>query len=171
MIVVPSIILTLPQYHEAQLYGYMRFKNALEEDRKTINGISKDGLDAIHSDLIGAMGERSYAKWKDKPWIMAFIQGDLRNGNFRKPSDFGPVDVKTKKEGGFYLPLQKGDPEDRCYVLATARLDSLRVSFNGWIWGYDAKRKEFYGDPFGKGRPCFAIHEDALNHSWDKFPF
>ena len=92
---------------------------------------------------LGAIGEYCVSKATGIPW-------DTSPERHARGDDVGPILVRTGQKGGRFLIIRPKDKDDKIHVLVTGDKDEYLV--HGWIWGRDAKRKEWLTDK-GLDRP------------------
>jgi hypothetical protein len=149
-----TVELTEQEYEEAIAIGLKRMKCGIELNRKQESGIPAQEREM--DDLLGALGERAYAKWRGLPVeSIAFYPADLRaHTRGEKPSDFGPVDVKAKQKGGTYMLVLENANIKHIFVLASAKVGDYFVNLCGWEQGKVVmNRQKYWGQRRNTGRP------------------
>lgn len=118
--------------------------------RRDAHGASpEDGL-LLHQQ--GATAEAAVAKHFGFWWSGAL--NDLRAG------DVDYLQVRSTQHAKGCLILHPTDPDDDYFILAIGSAPTFRLA--GWIRGRLGKRKEFWTDKAGNGRPAFFIPQSAL---------
>lgn len=150
------------EYDEAMMSSAKRRARAIELCRK---GKNKQAAQYLERDnRIGCLGERAYLVRYRLPFsMMDYYPFDLRaRTGGRKPADFGNHDVKTKQHYGSHLLVQKDDPPEYVYVLASAAIGDRVVELCGWQRGEVLMHPDYYGDKKNTGRPCYWYPMDLL---------
>jgi|ERR1017187_409896 hypothetical protein len=113
-------------------------------------------------DRAGAHGELAVAVLTGfSPWW----SDEVNTSGAGHDPDVGSLQVRTRKHHHYdRLLIQPDDPKDAAFIHCTTELDSLDVvRLYGWSLGAWVQRQEFWGDHFGKGRPCFALPQVRLH--------
>lgn len=142
--------LTASELFESAVAGLMRHCCALRDRRTPRRGA--EHYDGWGIDIEGACGERAVAKALNRYWQGA---GTFRGG------DVGALQVRTRSQHDYDLPIGTTDADADVFVLVTGRAPSFRV--RGWVYGYEGKLAEYWGDPTGFGAayyvPASALHD------------
>lgn len=146
-----DVSLTSEELQIAAMVGLMRQIQNLFAGRDDADGASPESGWQYH--LEGAAGEMAFAKWADKYW-----SGNLGN---LKADDVGMMQVRTRSRHSYELIIKERDPDDRIFVLLTGLAPHFRL--RGWIWGWEGKCKEWYGDICRNGRPNYFVPHAALH--------
>lgn len=132
--------------------GLERNVEALREGRTPSAGFSKvEGAWEIH--VQGACGELAFAKAADRFWA-----GSVNR--FGCSGDVGRVEVRTRSRHDYDLLVRPGDADDSVFVLVTGVAPEFLV--HGWVWGEEAKRKEWLRD-YGGRPPAYFVPQAVLN--------
>ena len=59
---------------------------------------------------------------------------------------------------------RRGDAPDHLYLHVTGEPPTFRI--HGWIRGDEGQRAEYWGDPYGTGRPAYWVPRAALLDLW-----
>jgi hypothetical protein len=102
----------------------------------------------------GALGELAAAKALNVYWPASV------NAPKNEP-DLPPYwQVRTAERPGSRLIVREDDADDQRFVLVVGVCPDYTVV--GWILGGDAKRDEWIEDLGGRGHPCWAVPQSAL---------
>jgi len=101
----------------------------------------------IDEELVGAMGERAFAKW------LGVYGGDSVN-TFHSIPDCGEFEVRSTALKAGKLIVRDNDAGERRFVLACVGLDG-RVILRGWLSGREAKQERWKQDPGGRRSSWF----------------
>lgn len=145
-----AVKLTASEMIQAAVVGSMRQVQNLTKCRRDAHGLSPENGWQVH--IEGAAGEMAFAKWANRYWSGNL--GDLQ------ADDVGQTQIRTRSRHGYELIVHPDDADERVFVLLTGLAPTFRI--RGWIWGWDAKRSEFWKDPAG-GRPAFFVPHVALH--------
>jgi hypothetical protein len=152
-----EVVITLtPEIIEyADNIAALRQGTAFLKKRPNTNGLigSFDKLLAIHR--MGARCEAAGKLYFNPIRWHAFaerIKGLPDLGNF--------IDVKGRAREFHNLIVQKDDEDDFAFILVCAERHP-DYTLCGWLWGFEAKRPEFWDDPAG-GRPAFFVPPAVL---------
>ena len=150
-----KITLTSAELLQGAIVGVMRYVQNVKRgsvDRKGAE-TAKNGWQ-VH--ITGAVGELVVAKHFGKFW-----SGSIGN---TKAADVGNLQIRTAFAGGRTAPhliLHADDDSDAPYFLVSG--SGLDYEIYGWIMGRHGKAPQFWGDPFGTGRPAYWVPASALH--------
>lgn len=157
-----TALLSWDEFEFAGLVGVKRHVTARREQRPHFYGA--DDNDGVNPDVRGAAGEMAFAKWSNRYW-MPWTSGDLQ----LLEGDVGRVGVRTRPSGKKpprdHLLLHPDDPDSVPFVFVQGpsyEPEGARFTLVGWVHGAEGKKKEYWGDKFGTGRPCFWTPIPAL---------
>lgn len=120
--------------------------------------------DPISMDCIGAVAEKAVAKHLGRPW------GAHVNKLNGEPDIWPDIEVRFNNQdsGPLYLRPPKIYP-DRKYFLVRGRFPTFEIV--GWIPGAEGMQDCYWGDPGGKGRPCYIIPAAKLHEPPPAFAY
>lgn len=134
----------------ADLVGAARRVQSMQRGHAMTYGCQPQNL--LNTNLGGAEGEIATAKGLGIYW-QAIV------GNPDAP-DVGPYEVRTNTSQRWDDTLMHPrDKDDRAYIGVLAFPPDFEIM--GWIWGWEAKRQEWWRDG-EKGRPAFFVPRPAL---------
>jgi hypothetical protein len=133
---------------EATACGRKRFESAKRKKRKDYLG--EPSLD---SHVLGALGERAFAKWINEPWTCSM------NG-FGGAADVRGVQVRTVPKTSGELKVRADDPDRRPCVLVVSH--GARLWLRGWLLAAEARRLGSTADPGDRGRPATFVKPGLL---------
>lgn len=139
------------EMHIASMVACLRQTENLYAGRKDAHGASGNDGEGWGLHILGCLGEMAVAKALNIYWNGALGNLDA--------DDVGEWQVRTRSEHHYDLIVHDSDPDDKRFVLVTAKPPLFRI--HGWILGVKAKEKQFWKDP-AKGRPAFFVHKLAL---------
>lgn len=144
-----KVTLTGQEIMQGAFVGIMRQTQNLRDSRIQAHNVGK-GLDwQMHVE--GALGEFALAKLLGTFWSGAH--------SFRGV-DVGKWQVRTTPHDNGSLILHDSDADEDRFVLMTGGNGEYVV--RGWILAAAGKRKHWWRDPTGKGRPAFFVPQSAL---------
>lgn len=148
-----NIILTKIEKELALFISKQIFEYNRKINRNNYNNLKLDDKHDIELDILGICGEIALAKYLNVYWEPNITGGFAY--------DIYPnIQVRTTKhENGRLIVHQKDNDNDR-YFLVYANNDIFTIK--GWIFGKDAKQKEFWCDPTGKNRFAFFVPSNRL---------
>lgn len=117
-------------------------------------GASENESEAI--DIYSCRGEMAVAKYLNLFW-----SGSL--GDYKAVDVGGLVEVRTVNKKGRRLIVHPEDRDWAPYVLVDAS-DAPNMLLIGWMYGADAKNKDYWSDPTGMGRHAFFVPQDDLRY-------
>lgn len=140
--------LTPNEYIMAAHVGFMRQTSNICRGRNDAYGYTGIGYD-IH--ILGCLGEYVVAKYLNTFWngISALGVKDVGKN----------IQVRTTAKKDNRLIVHPDDADNDCFILVSS--DGLRFGIHGYIYGVDAKRKEWWQSP-QKGRPAYFVPQSAL---------
>lgn len=133
-----TIDLTLDELTQAAISAVLRQVENLGIGRRDRFG--PEDLDGWGVHIEGAAGECAVAKALGAYWAG---KGTFRGG------DVGDLQVRTSERDDARLIIRPDDPPAAIFVLVTGK--APRFDVRGWIRAHDAKRREWWSDPNGKG--------------------
>lgn len=151
-----KITLTRPDIERAAEIGVRRHIEAIIGGYLD-HAVRKDNGWTIH--IEGAAGELALALWLGVPW-----DGDVNT--FKSKPDVASLEVRTRLEDTWDLIIRKADTDDAIYVLLTGKVPTFDI--RGWIWGRDARRREWLQNYGGYGVAHF-VPQSAL-HPMSELP-
>ena len=104
--------------------------------------------------LEGVRAEMAVAKYLDVYWRPSL--GRQRNGE----RDVASFEVRSRKRADGGLILHRQDPDEAVFILVVPAPPVFRLV--GWIRAKEGKREEWWGDPYGYGRPAFFVPQPML---------
>lgn len=144
-----KVELTTTEWLQAMNVGCMRAAKARAGGLTQRWGGRPEWSDANH--IMGATGEAVVAKHFGVFW--------LGTGEVGGP-DVGGIQVRANRRPSDSLMLHESDANGAVFVAVT--VVEGRGWLRGWIHGRDGKRREWWRDPTGQGRPAFFVPDDAL---------
>lgn len=147
-----SIIVTLtwPQAYLAAAGGiYLRLNSLMGGMKDTHPNAAEDGWTY---QIEGFAGEIAFCAALE-------IFCPFRVGAMSLP-DVGIVEVRTMREHHFDLKVKLGANDETPHALVTGRIPQFRV--HGWVYGREAKRKEWVRDFQDRGQPAYYVPQRAL---------
>jgi len=151
-----KVCLTSKEVRMCALSGVDRVAESLiENDRGETYGSARNA--SVWSRHIeGACGEYVVAKCTGRFWPGA---GEVFDPNI--PWDIG---VRTTEWPTGSLILHPDSPDHHTFWLVTGSLGDYTVE--GWLYGADGKKDEFWTEKNNNGRPAFFIKRPYLNHDF-----
>lgn len=155
----PRIVtLSWPEVHYGVGIGSRRQMFALQKNLQHANGLESSINDwSIH--IEGACAEEAVAKY-----LNIFWSGSI--GELLTP-DVGKFQVRSTPLAHGRLIVQKKDPDDAVFILATGTIP--RFIIVGWMYGHEAKRGEWWCDPQGTNRHAYFVPQSALHLDVERF--
>lgn len=153
---LPEFHLDLAEQRYLEIIGALR--HAENVNRPNGYNLDRDGRD---EDVLGVYGEYIVAKWLDRFWCPV-----VDNPWTELEGDVGRIQVRTTKLREPHLICHDRDPDDAVFVLVSRKAKNhFRVE--GWLFGREAKDKQWWGDKFNKKRPAYFVPEHVLYHPAD----
>lgn len=146
------VALTDAEAEFAALVAFRRQIENLRRGRRNAHGAEVSRGWDYH--VRGALGEAVVASWAGVPWSGNL--GDL------SADDVGSLQVRTRARITDDLMIQPNDKADRRYLLVVPAPGVLTYRIVGWIMGRDGRDPQFWGDPYGTGRPAYWVPQAAL---------
>lgn len=129
--------------------GVMRQVQNLRKGRKDSYGFQGLGWE-VH--ILGACAELAVAKLTGTFWNGAL-------GNL-SADDVGELQVRYTDKPNGRLIVHPKDQDDKKFVLVRGAPPKMLVV--GWMYGRDAKKKEYWDDPTWQNRPAYFVDNDDL---------
>jgi hypothetical protein len=149
------VTLTPAMVDYADAVGCMRHGSAVIKRRARGNGPVGSFDFVLGKDRLGARCELA-AKQYFNP-----VKWNSFSAKFYGEPDLGDfIDVKGRSETWQDLPVQEDGEATFAYLLVYPDPHPV-YCLRGWMWGFDAKKPEFWGDKAKSGRPCFYIPQDS----------
>lgn len=105
-------------------------------------------------DVLGACGECAVAKATGRYW------SGMGTGYDPTADDVVGLQVRHTVLPTGRLILHPADPDETPFVLVTGTDPVFRLQ--GWIFGREGKRPEWFEDPQGSGRPAYFVSQSEL---------
>ena len=146
---MPSLIELSPaEIQMASFVGCQRTVQCLQNGSKHRYG-AKD-TETWQMTIEGALAECALAKHLGLFWSKGTPGA----------TDVGPHDVRQTHDHSYSLIIHPTDDDNRRFYLVTGILGKYVV--RGYMYGRDAKRKEWWRDPTGKNRWAYFVPQSAL---------
>lgn len=117
---------------------------------------SKDHFDtpSVESHILGAQGERAFAKWLGEPW-------ECTTRRYGASPDIRGCQVRTASAPK--LPVKVRDSDGHRTPVVSIVANAPRFWLRGWIMAGEAKRHpEWIDDPGGRSAPAFFVPTPSL---------
>ena len=137
------------EYMAAMHVGLMRSCNGRKLGLQHAHGADNGDTEAMN--IPGAVGEALVAKFFNVWWGG---YGDVGG------ADVANIQVRTHTTPGYRLILHPTDRDTDIFVSVLVQQGRGRLV--GWIRGEDGKRRDYWQDPTGTGRPAFFVPNSAL---------
>ncbi|MEM4382422.1 MAG: hypothetical protein QXX19_09365 [Candidatus Caldarchaeum sp.] len=145
-----TVTLTDEEIFLAMTHAVVRYTNRIRANSKPVNKQER----SLEADAVGAVSELAVAKALNKFFPAGFRETDV--GEYE-------VRATTRKDGS--LIIRERDSSAKRYILAI--VDLPRVIIAGYVWGWDAKKPEYWRAP--NGRPgAYFVPQSALRPLEDK---
>ena len=154
---VTPVIITLTPDELAQGIACGKHRFATKE------GKDRMGRDDESSHVVGATGERAFARWLNEhglrmPWRCS-------NHEYHGAADFAGCQVRAQRQRAAHhgTKVKKDDPLS-IPVVSFVELDpgGARYLFRGWMIARNARRPEWWKDPGNRGKPNWFAPDSAL---------
>lgn len=126
---------------------------AVKDGRKDKHGL--DPSKALETHLKGVWPEQVVAKCFNRYW-------DGSVNTYKRKPDLDGVEIRGRSKHSYDLMIRTDDDPSKAYVLVTGTPPTFVV--RGWIYGKDARRKEWWLNPDERGWAWFvpqsALHTD-----------
>jgi hypothetical protein len=133
---------------EAFACGKKRFDRA--QARKAKDHFGQPSLD---SHVLGAQGERAFAKWLGVPW-------ECTVGRYGGAADVAGCQIRAVSDAKLQAKVRDSDPGRIPVVSIVA--SGARFWLRGWILARDAKRIGNVDDPGNRGAPAWFVKTNDL---------
>ena len=156
-----SIHLTGQEMVIAATIGIRRRIDSLCNGFQERNGAANASIsDQWYWNVLGACGELAVAKSTGRYWAGAI-------GQKKTEADIGP-DIQVRTRGNqkmdpasVDLIVREDDSDHFRYVLVLGHPPDMIIA--GWIWGFEAKQKEWFGDNASRNSPVYWVPQSALH--------
>lgn len=100
----------------------------------------------------GVLGHTAFCKWHKSYY-------DINMGNYSVADVDNFYEVRTHPHE--YLIIHPTDRDNKPFISVRGRNGEYKL--DGWIYGIDGKKEEYWCDKFNKNRPAFFIPVNTLN--------
>ncbi len=133
---------------EALDCGKLRLDRAKKSKRKDYLG-----FDSIDSHVMGARGERAFAKLIGEPWVCSL-------DGFKGAPDVRGCQIRTVPKTSGELKVREDDPDGRPCILVVDHAPRFWV--RGWLLAGEARKVGVVKDPGGRGKPNYFVDPGHL---------
>lgn len=144
-----KIVLTQAEMQQAAFVGCYRNAENIKKGRRARYG-ANNKRNGWQYAIEGALGEMAAAKACGVFWSGAHDFG---------AEDILGADVRTSSFPDVF-PMHDKDNDDRKFIGVFGAEGTYDVE--GWLWGGECKRKEWFSDRFRNGRPAYWVPRDKL---------
>lgn len=153
---IVKVYLTLEETLLAAAVGFYRQEESMKKGLKDAHGYN--GKDAWETHIMGAQAEQAVAKYLGVPWSESV-------NTFGAPDIDPDIQVRTFKNPEDPYLLVRPNDKDKERFVAVYRIDQFTYKIFGWMYGKDAKKKEWIRDPNNRGFAYFVPFENLTNIS------
>lgn len=148
-----EVTLSWAECEAAAYAGMKRQLLALHDDRPDFHGFKEDPwgthIESAGSEMaVARLLGHWWTPWARRPAVVSADVGDR-------------FQVRRRARPGWDLLLHESDRDDQVFFLVSGRMPTYAI--HGSILGGDGKQAEFWGDPYGTGRPAFWVPPARLN--------
>ena len=140
----------------AGLAGVLRRVEDLGKGDKCGRDLTDPTSTGWSMEIEGACGELAVAKFTGRTWLgVGIMRGD----------DVPGLQVRTTRHATGRLLVRHDDDDAATFVLVTGRTPVFVI--RGWLYGWEAKRDEWWGTPNPNGPALFCVPQAALHSPLD----
>ena len=127
--------------------GELRHNESIRQGKKDAHGLKISREEAKKLDIIGAIGELAVA-------VALGIPFDATVNTWKAPDLGDLLQVRTATKHNYSLLVRPGDKDEEVFVLTTCEnLPDFHI--HGWLWGKEAKQKQWLRSPHGRPAAYF----------------